>query len=701
MDSRSKKGSAYSALALLGVATAVAPASAAEVDQLLDRVTGFNSTRLYALDFDDPSAPVVQLFPTANSGFLTCHDTAADGLFCIDGKTVRRWRNPGDPDQSAGELLFRCDDATLGYDRRFDTCTALTVDDNGAIWLAGKKGNTHSLSKIVARQSGSCPSGFTALQQSDDYCAAEYARGRPPILDLTPVESFARSPSGCPASGVLGLEKREGLTFYPDSVPCLPVEIAGRRDWGLAAKEVLHGATKLEGGDYPHVALVATSTGRILAIDTASSTPQTRQVFATTPPAQCSSLTPQYDVHGSITTGLVYHSDRSCRTVLALTPAGSPTSFTSFSLESPVTLSTAPATTDGITTAPGQTIDLTDCAGSEGCTLVEGATLSQVSLASEQSNMTLFQIRLPDCRWRPTAPDCVGQLAEVIVGTGGPEAQYLNFTPLLPPEVRDALARQYPSGLPRMLISPRYRGQPERDFLFEGFFGITESGVVFVDTFAAEFDVGALVAEGDRSCGFSPPSLAFDVATTVSERWQTVGGPGGSVEEHVDTLGNTDCVNPTSILGSRWSAYFYNLELTPLSAAEAGGAGLVVKETLERLLVELYDQLDATRAAFACTSADGQSGQPLSAQVCSSLAATWVNGKDKLDKCVAATETPKQSSGDENCGAFDSQLTNYRDVVLAAPANPAADPANRRGELLARIGVIFHVLEDRFLPAAP
>ena len=47
------------------------------------------------------------------------------------------------------------------------------------------------------------------------------------------------------------------------------------------------------------------------------------------------------------------------------------------------------------------------------------------------------------------------------------------------------------------------------------------------------------------------------------------------------------------------------------------------------------------------------------------------NVLDKLHKCWDATKQPKQSSGDQNCQAFDSQLMNLQNMFdLIMPVDP-------------------------------
>ena len=69
----------------------------------------------------------------------------------------------------------------------------------------------------------------------------------------------------------------------------------------------------------------------------------------------------------------------------------------------------------------------------------------------------------------------------------------------------------------------------------------------------------------------------------------------------------------------------------------------------------------------------------------------------KLDKCINAGFQPKQSTADENCQSFVTQLTNYRSSIPAT--TPTRDIANRVGELKMRVDVIRHVFDTRLLPS--
>ncbi len=368
------------------------------------------------------------------------------------------------------------------------------------------------------------------------------------------------------------------------------------------------------------------------------------------------------------------------------------------------------------TLAPGISIDLSKCASADGCTFVAKrdngqplATLSNVKLASTAKGMTLFQVQnVPDCRWIPKAElpaACKTDANEdgnpdPISGSGAPETQYLNITPLLPKEVTDQFA---PGELPPMYISPHYRAQQTNLFYFELFFGVTQQGVLFQDVFNLEFDVNGLNAEtrAELGCVASPSLqtsvdtlLDWDISVTVSERVPVVGPPD---KPNTDILVNTGC-GSTRTGGARWSAYMYDLELTPTAYGKSTN-GLPPDDYFAHLVVDLFFDLEAARSQFACAG-------PLTTAVCTNLESTWLNAKDKLAKCLKDSYAPKTSEAVRNCNSFDTQMANYRATLNTVPLCTVAtttcrDPENRLGELKARVDTLRHVVNDRLIPSVP
>ena len=743
------------------------------VFQALDSVKTNSKTAVLDMAFDDPRRSV----DFVNSGisgadFKACQLTAIDGLYCLDGDTVRHWPNSEDP--ATFSTVINCAEPELNLDtKKANACTGMTVDLTGAIWLAGKnKGKTHSLIKAVA-EGDSCDTdaGFKLLSASG-YCVKEVATGRPLLIDITPIDGDfgATFPHG---PGILGLEERKTAVFFPESGA--PIELAsGKRDFGLLGGEQLTGITATQvtndADETTSYVLVTTTKGRVLSMPVTGGTkpeafiiPDEREMTS----MQCNFDDPSYGIRASTKSGLVYVTDRQYCEVIALKPQGDPDgnfarliNVTEPDFDNPIpnsernltlstaTLSTAdaPAATfppEGATVAPGISIDLNDCTGS--CALVfdedgvEAATLSNVSLANELiSGLTLFQVKnIPDCRYVPGAcrnllgvTDLVAarvvRQPDDILYAESPQAQMLNLTKLLPKEITDLFEAD--GGLPDMYLSKEYRGQKNNGFTFEAFFGVTEEGVVFRDTFEGEFEVEALVGT-QLGCklglpNFSPlytdvenapdeiGTLNWDIVNTVSERFVSRVNSGGSTgPDRVSTMTNAGC-NSSKTRDGRWSIKPYNLEITPCTYNSdttdvwaSDGCTVDAPESpddavLAKLLLTLFDELGASLDDLACADVDAGAlwPWPLSATSCSTLNANWLNAKDKLDKCWEAMQQPKQSAGDQNCQAFVSQLNNFENILNGA-AIFGPDPANRLGELKARMFVIRHLYEERVVPS--
>jgi hypothetical protein len=374
-----------------------------------------------------------------------------------------------------------------------------------------------------------------------------------------------------------------------------------------------------------------------------------------------------------------------------------------------LTLSTGSLNPDSVSVAPGIVLNLADCSGE--CDYVnspEGeaaATLRFVRLQNTgKTNMTVFQITgIPDCRYIPDDPRCKGKGA--VVNPNDPVALWrLDVSKLLPKEVTDLFL---PGELPAMLITERYRGQAP-GYEFDAFFGLPESDVEFRDVFEGEFEVNLLA---DNSLGCSDPLpgttarladlLKWDVTTTVSERFVTYGNEDVG---HQDTIVNSGC-GSTKVSGSRWSLYAYNLEMNPDTVTNAGNTRYLNKNddaVFAKLVDQLYEDLYDVQTYQVCGIPPEGTVAPVSGPVCGTLDAGWMNGRDKLTKCIGASTQPKQSSGDQNCSAFRSQLANYRSTIEAIPAAlPGVDVANRIGELKARARIVEYLFVYRFLPSIP
>lgn len=726
----------------------VSPAQAWQTEQVLERVHVFSPTSVLDMAFDDAdrAADFSLLIDDPRASFSACTLTANGGLWCLDGKKVLNW--PDATEAAEVTEVLSCEDPALGLDaKKPDTCTGLTVDRAGAIWLAGKnRGKTHSLIKVVRKVDGLCPTDrfYTALTLSPGLCAAELASGRPLLVDINAIdgevaERLDADCVGCPISGkgTLGLEERKTAVFFPEDGA--PVEIAsGKTAWSLAGNEQLLGIGLLQmpdgaGGFSSHI-LVTTSNARILAAET-DGTPDVREVFdiaAMRRPTSrlCAAEAPSWGLRASSKSGTVFVTDRNYCETIALEPVtdghGGLLALANVQQGGgDLTLSTSDARGSfpplGPTVADGIAIDLADCA--ESCVLVNdaggnpAAILSNVVLAGEENGLVLFQIRnIPDCRYIPetcvaalenvaSAADlhAAGILLDLPGGGGHPAAQLLNATPLLPASVLDL----FPAGLPDLWIPRQYRGQQANGFVFDAFFGLTDA--TFAGTSDLEVFVASLTGRGELGCPtVTPPTntpvetlLFYDVAVKVSETVVSIDRdfiPGA--RDHEATLVNVGCGSSRTSL-ERWSLLPLNMEFTP-DTFDFGTSAIVDNDprVFLELLVSLFDDLRVGIAELACIAVDGQATAPLSAGACGTLDSQWLNTKDKLDKCIAATLEPKTSLRSQNCQAFVSQFGNLASTASSLRA-AGEDPANRIGEIGVRLAVIRNVYDNLFFPSIP
>ena len=708
------------------------------VNQILEEVIVATDTTALLADFEGtPEFSVLDVNPTSGD-IRTCQKTTR-GLFCLVGNEIRRWSDLTglSASEAEGQFVLNCRHPDLNLDsRKANTCTTMTMNAAGTEgWLGGKeKGKSYALVNFVKRQSGACPAadddgawmdfspanGFLA----PDYCWRLLEPGRPLLVKIVRVDETEE---------LILLEERKTILSRVDGASPVPIA-SSKSELGLAGNEQVLSIDVVDWNDAPYV-LYTTTKDLVRAVNKTGGSPSSFPVFdfakhrgeqTPTPPQQCDFNEQQYDISAGTDAGLVFATDRNFCQVMALqlevddTPANNP-----FKLTATRTLSTDPSQPPSyVTSGPGISINLGQCTGNNGCDLIESAaTLTNVQLVQgSPAGMTLFQIvGIPDCRYIPLAAGCDPSL--VIGPAGNPAAQQLNVTPLIPDEVKNALDNP----LPDLLISRQYRGQSQNGFYFDALFGITEPGVQFQGVFNGEFEVEVLASSGlQLGChlGLPPNSplltgdlenapfgtLEWDIVTTVSENFVSGTGP----DEHRDMLINTGCGSSKTSDG-RWSMKSFNLEVTPCTYNPVspdvwvgdGNCPVGAPETADdavfaKLLISLYDDLGEALNEVACMDVDNDPSvtAPLSGSTCAALNATFDNGKDKLGKCWDATRQPKQSAGSQNCQAFVSQLTSFSNTLALAPQNPN-DVANRKGELQARVEVLFHLYFERFEPSIP
>ncbi len=758
-------------VALIGSATALGQT----VVQTLDSVKVHSDTAVLSMNFDDPLEPDFTNSNINGTNYRACKNTGF-GLYCLDGDLVKRTPNIGNPGTTF--TAIDCKDPGLNLDTNKGTpCTALTVDLTGTVWLGGKnKGKSHSLFKAEPNPNplNACINGVGI--QGNTYCATEVAMGRPLLVDLSSVDGDSAT-TFFYGAGILGLEERKTAVYFKSTGGAPIVIASGKSGWGLVGNEQLISATAIQVEDssenlVSHI-LVTTTKNRVLAkrADGTGAAIPVFDIAATrgpAPPALCPAGDVQYGIRSSGKTGAIYLTDKQYCTVTALQANPGPDgSLAANSLTVVDTLSTIDTVgSEGThapvapTVSPGINVDLRDCGfdppnsnNSIICTLVvdaqglPAATLEGVRRASAEAGLMLYQVKnIPDCRYDPQA--CVNLLDDInspaelfpnVVwdpnGTGKPEAQLLNITKLLPKEITDQFLLS--GSLPKMWLPRQYRGQKDSGFVFEAFFGVTEDGVIFRDTFEGVFNVAGLTGQ-PSSLGCDPISpgtlpsptplstlLAWDVLNTVSEEFPTFDdpflpphpqpNPGPNPDgEHVSTIINSGCGTSKSI-DSRWSLKPYNLEITPCTynpnpndvwasdgSCPVGGPEVIDDAVFAKLLLSLFDDWKLALDQLACADAEQAGSPPIGNSACSTLRANWFNAKDKLDKCWDATQQPKQSSGAQNCTAFVSQLNGLEAALNAVvPPPPPLDPANRIGELKSRLKVIRHIRLDRFTPSIP
>jgi hypothetical protein len=469
-----------------------------------------------------------------------------------------------------------------------------------------------------------------------------------------------------------------------------------------------------------------------------------------------------YGIRTSFKTGRVYVSDSNARAVRALVPEAAGTGYQLIPL-TPATnsiLYTTPTAPEGLTVAPGNSVDLADCKTTTPCTVIPGATgqppsvtFDQVKLADgSPTGVTVYQIRgLIDCRYAPvdcsillgvppigTAPFEPNEYVEGLIGAGviipldpskpslaknryRPAAQLLNVTPMLPEDVTSLFSES--GGLPDLQISRTYRAQrgtdPARPFRFDALFYKTAKGQVFIDTLFTDVEVNQL-SSTSLGCNDNDPAtpnpsptyeqlLKFDVVTRVSEKNRSVSDFFRAAQnDYRDTIINDGCG------GSRGQAP--ELSLVPINlmiAPDTYGPQSTsntqsVTENNDavfaRLVESLYDDLNRSRAQLACTRFDGGASPPVGTFECSDLASKWSAGKALLNSCVSSAFNGRSTATTNSCNAFRAQLatdvsTTYGGTIARLPASPSNDPANRVGGQKAQLATLTRIFDERFMPS--
>lgn len=787
MISQAWKHSVLSLFALSATAGLMPSAHAAVTSdatiQVLDQLDVFNRTNLKR----STKSPLFleDLNSTSTSALMSCQ-SGRIGLVCLDGQIIRNWpaprtlmAPPTTANADAGVALFSCQDDALQLDARTGPCLSATVDVNGDIWIAARKSNSsHNLIQVKRRptdktcqQTGASSfwgtirsTAYTGTQFAN-YCFLQPRQGRPQLLDISAFDGeLAGSYRG---RGILGVEVRKNIVFFPSNGGAVVDVLSGTR-LNLNGSEEVHSAALLQRETTATVqtfVVFTTSLGRVMWRDANDTSGARATQIASAMGAAVSTVggvslpagapcdttgTPNFfEIRISDTTGRFYISNRNHCKVFAASPVfntSSPVISTLGAIDGQDT-TLASFKPEGLSVAPGISVNLPDCAGAIGCEPINDGTdptdaaanpsssqtipafkMMEVSLApGSASGLIIFQIRnIPDCRKIPTAPECVaGVLPASAPG-------YLNVTPMLPQQIKDLFdnSGRKPFGLPPMLISPRYEAQPGNGYTFDALFGITDPTVVFRKSFTAQFDVGdGNLAGASLGCGLdqklapnylTPAPLPFqelDITSVVSERFGNVGGPTGQVvdlsstpfddTEHVDMLTNKGCFNPTSSAGTRWSLYSFNLRLAPVDPTDATVTYAQPRKYLGNLLKSLYMDLQSMQQKLVCQSADAVGNDtapaalsplPALGTACTTLQTNWNGTKDKLFKCIDAAVDPKVSQLDQNCGAFDAQFPTYRSYAAGLmPEGP--DPANRVGEITSRLDVINYLFYSHFLKA--
>jgi len=377
-------------------------------------------------------------------------------------------------------------------------------------------------------------------------------------------------------------------------------------------------------------------------------------------------------------------------------------------------------------------VELQDCTGVTGCPVippVDGHVAFnlngvQAQNAGGSTEAIVIPVTIPDCRYIPKA--CLDQLPpagdtpgtdsaarDLLITMGvikpldptgpdklSPGAELLNATKLLPVEVTSQFdsSGTPPTGLPPLYIASRWKGQSGKGHLIHGYFFKTDSGLLFTNVFEGLIDVSVLTGTELGCVPEASNLLAWDVISTASELARSVGG------QYIDSIINVGCINPTKVAGTRLSLYSIDLELAkdtygPTITSKKPKLTLNNDAVFARLVETQWKDLGEIRANYACKQADPSpaGGQaPLSAAVCSTLAAFWSDANKKINDCIVKTFKPITGLALGICElARDTYVAAFEAALPSVATGP--DPYNRLGELHNRVAVFEHVWDTRFL----
>ncbi|MEX2149255.1 MAG: hypothetical protein WD793_03520 [Steroidobacteraceae bacterium] len=359
-----------------------------------------------------------------------------------------------------------------------------------------------------------------------------------------------------------------------------------------------------------------------------------------------------------------------------------------------------------------------------GCVVKPGFNLHSVHASNPGGSTEALAIPVivPDCRYIPRtcldqlgldgdapASDDAARAALISLGvikslapTGPnklhPATQLFKVNDFLTTEVTTLFdaSGEPPDGLPPLWIDNRWKAQSAKNHFIYGFFFKTAGSVQFTDVFEGEINVLQLTGS-ELGCDVDPNDLTdFDVIATASELARSIAG------QHVDTIINTGCINPTKVSGTRLSLYSI-LEMTqdtygPTITSSKPLVTVDNDAVFARLVASLWTDLGEIRANYACKQADpvpagGQA--PLAPALCKTLASLWSQTDRKVKACVDATFNPITGLALGICDQARKYVDDFGAALPATTTRP--DPYNRLGELHGRVKVYQHIWDTRFL----